>query len=383
MARLNETTPLYGLVCAGGGTSGAYQVGVLKYIHEHFSRGVKSPFRAFAGASCGAYNTTFLAFESFNAHESALKLEKFWTSFHEPGYHQNNIKSLVFSLLKKLHPKYLGKNRTFSILDPAPLTKITGKMFIRANLEKAFQQKTTMGVAIAVTEILSGTPCWFTDGPAAVEWKRFHSIAIKDAVTSRHVIASSSVPFFLPPLKIGKHYFSDGGLNLERPFSTVLSYGATHILSISTRPAVPLELPRYHKDFKPRYPIMLRLMLNSVCRDASVSEAAQLDAFNRFTQTSKGKWPQAKERRRVNSLFESNASPYNYQPAKIFLMHPSKSLETLYQEIQKDKKKTERDPTTRIFLFQRDLIQKLIKFGYDDSKRRHDELKTFFNSSRK
>ena len=58
---MSNEGPTYALVCAGGGAHGAYQVGVLKYIHEHFCRGDASPFRVFSGTSAGSLNTAFFA----------------------------------------------------------------------------------------------------------------------------------------------------------------------------------------------------------------------------------------------------------------------------------------------------------------------------------
>ena len=71
-----SNNPIYGLVCAGGGAHGAYQVGVLKYIHEKFSVHSQSPFRIFAGSSCGALNTSFFASRSYDAIDSRLELEE-------------------------------------------------------------------------------------------------------------------------------------------------------------------------------------------------------------------------------------------------------------------------------------------------------------------
>ena len=87
--------PIYGLVCAGGGAHGAYQVGVLKYLHEKFCEDQKSPFEIFTGSSCGALNTTFYAAQSFDACSSRLWLEDLWLHFHVPAYHGNILKNAM------------------------------------------------------------------------------------------------------------------------------------------------------------------------------------------------------------------------------------------------------------------------------------------------
>jgi len=72
-----------GLVLTGGGTRGAYQVGVFKALAEIVPQG-PVPFPVITGVSVGALNAVGLAsnFESFQ--NSASKLAQFWTSLHTP-----------------------------------------------------------------------------------------------------------------------------------------------------------------------------------------------------------------------------------------------------------------------------------------------------------
>ena len=94
---MTSSDPVYGLVCAGGGAHGAYQVGVLKYIHEHFCDGEASPFRVFSGTSAGSLNTSFFAAQSFDARSSRLWMEEMWLDFHVPAYHGNVVKNSILA----------------------------------------------------------------------------------------------------------------------------------------------------------------------------------------------------------------------------------------------------------------------------------------------
>ena len=86
---MTDPDPVYGLVCAGGGAHGAYQVGVLKYLHEHFCNGDASPFQIFCGTSAGSLNTCFVASRSYDARTARLELEELWMGFHVPQYYGN------------------------------------------------------------------------------------------------------------------------------------------------------------------------------------------------------------------------------------------------------------------------------------------------------
>lgn len=86
-----EEPPVYALACSGGGALGAYQLGVLKYIHLEVSSSDGSPFRLFIGSSAGSLNAGFLACRSYEARDAILELETLWRSFHIPAYYGNPL----------------------------------------------------------------------------------------------------------------------------------------------------------------------------------------------------------------------------------------------------------------------------------------------------
>ena len=76
---------------------------------------------------------------------------------------------------------------------------------------------------MAATELISGRTCWFQEGSRAAPWTLFHSVGILDHIQNEHLVASCSVPVFLPPVRIGNRYFLDGSISLERPLSAAVS----------------------------------------------------------------------------------------------------------------------------------------------------------------
>ena len=130
---MKNATNQCGIVCTGGGSAGAYQVGVLKYIHERFCENGESPFSVFTGVSCGALNACFLASHSFNAEKDILYLEELWRGFHVPAYHRHLNVSLVHSALRGL--RTFRKSENWSILDAGPVWDVVGRGFDRDGLE--------------------------------------------------------------------------------------------------------------------------------------------------------------------------------------------------------------------------------------------------------
>lgn len=378
---------LFGLVCAGGGAHGAYQVGVLKYIHEKFCEGSRSPFQIFAGTSCGALNTTFYAAQSFDAFHSRFLLEELWLNFHVPAYHGSLFKNALASLYKKWKKHHGQKNAVWSLLDPKPMQEIVVKGFRRENLEQALKQGSTRGVALAATELLSGQTCWFQEGPAAAAWSLFHSVGILDRITHAHLAASCSVPIFLPPVKIGSHYFLDGSVNLDRPLSAAIHMGATRVLSISTEKPFPDALPHYPTHFQPRLSDAIRLILNRLSHDAARDEAAEIERFNRFYRalSRQGRHLKGEAESPSLSLFHEESLPSHYRPAEIYLLFPSRRIRQgsrLYEPSKEDTVSSGNPPHRRTrFMFHKKFVREMIDLGYHDAKSQHEKLKKFFCTS--
>ncbi len=369
--------PIFGLVCAGGGAHGAYQVGVLKYIHEHFSNGHHSPFQIFTGASCGALNTTFFAAESFNGLDARLRLEELWHNFHVPGYHGNTLKNALVSLFKewRLHPDQ--RQNAWALLDPQPMKDVIAQGFKRESLDRSLREKTTLGVGIAATELISGRTCWFQEGHNVKSWNLFHSIGLADRLTGSHLAASCSIPIFLPPVKLGDHYFLDGSVALDKPLSAAVSMGATRVLSIATDKPIPTDLPHYPAHFRPRISNVIRLLLNRLSHDAAGDEASEIETFNRFYSALSNSSRRPKKFTHF-PLFHEEHQPADYHHTEIFRFFPSKRIRDAEWIADESFKPGIPKKRTR-FMFHKTFIKDLIHLGYEDAKSKHKELIAFFH----
>jgi NTE family protein len=367
---------MFGLVCTGGGAHGAYQVGVLKYIHEKFSHGKQSPFQIFAGSSCGALNTTFYAAQSYDAYESRLWLEDLWRSFHVPAYHGNIFKSALVTLYKEWRKHPDERTGAWAFLDPSPMYEVVAKGFRREGLDRSIKEGTTRGVGVVATEMISGRACWFLEGQNAHPWHLFHSIGLLDKLTAKHLHASCSVPLFLPPVKLGHYYFLDGSISLDRPLSAAIGMGANKILTIATEKPVPTDLPSPDAYFRPRLSNVVRLLLNRLSRDSARDEAAQIDMFNRFYRALSRK-SKKKDQHRPLPLFHEQAQPAHYEDTEVCIIFPSKRIrETTGITDDLSGSSTPRKRTR--FMFHEKFIKELILLGYHDAKNRHAELQEFF-----
>ena len=335
-----------GISCSGGGALGAYQAGVLKYIYGAFSGAGCAPFRFFSGVSVGAMNTTFLATYSHRGAAAAEQLEQIWLGCHFPSYHSVRLGQQMTTAMLIAVSRALGRDRNWSLLDPGPLVQTVHTHLDRGQLCHSLKLGTTQGIAIAATELLSGLPVWFTEGPRAKAWQRFHSVSQVAEIGPEHVIASCSVPLLFPPQRVGEHCYLDGGANLFRPLSALISFGCTRIVAIGTDVTQTPVLPRYREGFRPNaVSTIMRCVTRSLTHDHTWEEVQQLNVLNRVydqleTQLRSGRT----EHSAPNAIFDARFNPANYRRISVLPIFPSQPAEQLFREFKAEQRPGECSP---------------------------------------
>jgi len=75
----------------------------------------------------------------------------------------------------------------------------------------------------------------------------------------KKMLASASVPVLMPPVKIGKFQYVDGGVKDVTPFAKAIEEGATHIVAIILS-ADPAHRPPQAKEFSSAFAITTRTL---------------------------------------------------------------------------------------------------------------------------
>lgn len=185
------------LVLSGGGSKGAFQVGVLKRWMGEQGR----DYDIICGVSVGALNAAGLAMtpKGMPAAASAM-LEKFWLD-HVTGTSSIYRRWCPFGRLHALWEK--------SVYDSTPLIELV-RSTIDMSLVKASNRLIRVGaVCLDDGEYRYGAQ----DDPDFVNW----------------VLASSSYPVFLKPIEIGGKLWSDGGIKQVTPIGEAIRLGAEEI----------------------------------------------------------------------------------------------------------------------------------------------------------
>ena len=190
------------LVLSGGGAKGAFQVGVLKTLlkNEH------KKYDIICGVSVGALNGSYLSMYRHGEEELAwLKLRGIWETLTTKKVYRH---WRPFS--------YLQSPFKSSVYNSKPLQKL-----VKSTLDPA--KVLTSGKKLRV-------------GAVSLDTGEYRLFKETDADIVNGVLASSSFPIMLTPIKINGQWWTDGGVRNVTPLQAAIDLGATDIDIILTMP---------------------------------------------------------------------------------------------------------------------------------------------------
>ena len=192
----------YGLVLAGGGTKGAYQVGVWKALQE-----LQIKIKSIVGASIGALNGALFLQEDFAKTEKMYENIKIDNIMKVEGIDSNkNIFELsnIFNLAAD-YTKQKG-------IDNTPLRKMI-KQYI--DMDKLYNSDIDFG--LVTYSVKNKTPL-----------QKFKNEIPKEKMED-YLLASSCFPIFKPQVIDGQEYY-DGGLYDNIPANMLIEKGVKNII---------------------------------------------------------------------------------------------------------------------------------------------------------
>lgn len=227
-----------GLVLAGGGARGAYQVGVLKAIAQLTNAKV-SPFPIITGVSVGAINAVALASRAKGFDEGVSWLEDLWSNLHARDIYRTDAASVCLCGLHWLLTIAfggLGIRSPNALLNAAPLRQLLERTIDFANVTKAIESGPLDALAITASSYADGRAKTFFQGSGAFDgWSRARRDGVPTTINIDHVLASTALPFIFRPREVDGEYLGDGAVRLTAPLSPAIRLGARKILVIANR----------------------------------------------------------------------------------------------------------------------------------------------------
>jgi NTE family protein len=275
-----------GLVLTGGAARAAYQVGALRAVAELAPRG-GLPFQVVAGISAGAINGVVLACLAQDFQAGVEALRQTWSTLTPDRIFRTGafrMASIGGRWMRDLGGGgLLGGNSINYLLDSAPLRQLLSEALPLARMRRHLRSGRLRGVAVSATSYRTGAGVtWFEAADEVRPWARSSREGLRTRLGVDHVMASTAIPVFFPPVKVGEAFYGDGCVRMVYPMSPAIHLGAERILAIGVRH--PREAPGSSSvpagDELPLSQIA-GVLLNAVFLDSLDTDLERLDRINR------------------------------------------------------------------------------------------------------
>lgn len=388
MQQISKRDASLGLVLSGGAARGAYQSGVLMALGKiSQDMGIRHPFQIMTGVSAGAINMAYIASNSHSLSEAATDLAFFWRKLSTDRVFRTDLRSISrigFTWTKDIITSgaCFGEH-PMALLDTLPLHEL-----ITNNIDfKKIKEHVTNGVfkaiAVSCTELASADNVTFYDSHMPLpSWIKYRRSSVPAELSASHVLASSAMPLFFPPVEIAGGYYADGCLRNMAPISPALHLGAEKLIVIGVRK--DMQTAKFEatqadkfKDIKPSIGKVLSVLINAAMLDNTEADIERMDRINQtvdlIPESSRSKFPL----RRVDYLLLQPTQDL----AEIAMSHIDSMPKTLRFLINGLGPLRDTSDLASYLLFEEAYCSALIDLGYSDTWNRRIEITAFMSHS--
>ncbi|MCG7755348.1 MAG: patatin-like phospholipase family protein [Nitrosomonas sp.] len=378
--------PKVGLVLTGGGARAAYQVGVLRAIAELLPDKTRNPFPIICGTSAGAINAASIAVSANNFAEGVGRLEEVWSNFHVDQIYRSDLMGVIHNTLRcmlSLVSSEYGQHNPISLLDNAPLEALLKNRFSFRTIQHCIRSGSLHALGLTAWGYTSGQSVTFYQAAREVlPWKRAQRLGLPVEIGVEHLMASSSIPFIFPAVKLNREFFGDGSMRQLAPISPALHLGADKVLIIGVRKPVTDEPKRISASGYPPFAQIAGHALNSIFVD---SLDVDLERLLRINETLKLIPPEA---------FKANN--ISLRPIEAMMIAPSEGINEIAQKYAHTLPWIMRylyraigamgpngSTLLSYVLFEVPFCRDLIELGYNDTMQQKNELLKFIGVQEK
>lgn len=379
-----------GLVLTGGGARASYQVGVIQALAE-ITGAEQTPFSVMTGVSAGAINASYMMSRADQFSLAAKGLWDLWMNLNSEHVYRTDAASIATLGSKWLGTVGMGgvsgifgERKANHLLNTQPLRELLQQELNLDKLPQFFKSGILKGVSVSVTNYLTGTAISFYDGDESLQpWLRSTRIGVRAPLTVEHVMASSAIPVFFPPVSLDGALYGDGCIRLTSPLSPAIHLGADKVIAVGIRYVRSVEQTLELNQTLKREILSIAeiggVLLNAVFLDSLENDAERMDRIN---QTLSMFPPEQRE-----------TLPHQLRPVPLLVLRPSQDLGQLARGTLRE------FPTMIRFLlrgvgakddkgwdllsylaFERAYTGQLIELGYHDTMRRKKEITDFIST---
>lgn len=415
------------LVLSGGGARGAYEAGVVNYIRTQLPKEVaaRAKFDLHCGSSVGAINSCFMASTAQDPKHQGEKMYALWKALKQDDIYKRNIAALsnlvgrslsgigknIFGLSSP-NPRGGGTHFT-GLLDTAPFHNFMEKIIPWESLHRNIASGTIDAVSLTATNMSSGKMELFLEKHDSVRYSGHYPVRLVK-IAPDHARASAAIPIVFPTIKIGQHYYADGGLRLNTPLSPAIHLGADRLLVIGMH---PVQMRSLEERTLPPFDVLthsiedvtpptlgevIGIVLNSLFLDRIDYDLEQLARINRIVdwgETTYGtNFIDQINQTLVKKRIRGDIASRGLKRLHAFSIFPSEAISEIFADclsnpalIKKHLGAFEKFILRMLdidlvhgqnflsyMMFIPEYIERLLELGFEDAKKNHDGLVEFF-----
>jgi NTE family protein len=325
--------PVRGIVLAGGGARGAYEVGVLDYIFGELPKELLASTRIqiLCGTSVGAIHACFLAASAHLPQRNLDRLVQMWRTLRLEQMVRLSALDLARlpSDVKNLFRKSGAPPGV--IINSEHLRQIVVQETPWPSLRDNLRRRLLDAVTVTATHISSGRTVVFVDRHDGVvpPWSRDRRVAARPVrMGPTHALASAAIPFLFPAVAVEGAYYCDGGLRQNTPLSPALRLGADRVLVIGLRHEdSDLTTTRLTVAGEEPYPgpfLLIGKVLDALLLDHLDYDLARLEGFNTLLRDGRQAFGAAFDEQ-VNAIAERTRGQH-YRKVETSVIRPSRDI---------------------------------------------------------
>ncbi len=393
---LSQPRPSRALVLMGGGARTAYQVGVLRalgtILRDHSKEPSRFPFQILIGTSAGAINASFLAGQATQGMHALTELSRFWSDIRSKDVYRLNLPSWVrYSKVAAAISLSRQARTQGAILDSTPLLNTLTGCISLPGVEEALRNRTVEALAVTASSYTSGVHWTFchTGRDARFQgWARPGRKADFHAITIKHLMASSAIPFLFPATAIDiegrSEFFGDGSMRQSSPLSPALHLGAQKILVVGVGQPERSGLGGVNVNGTPDTPLVGPTL-------ASIAGHAMASVFHDTLQADVEQTLRVSQT--LSKLPREDAAALPFRSVDVLAIQPSRSLDAIAHSHIGELPAATRNALSGLgvlrggggalvsyLLFEPGFVQALMAMGESDAYERKAELLAFFGT---
>jgi NTE family protein len=370
--------PRTALVLSGGGARGAYQVGVLRGLAElGLLSAAASRFDILVGSSAGSINAATLAAYADAYDDGLTRVERVWREIRPADVFRTDVASLGRIGVRWAWDLSLGgatgRVRAKSLLDTSPLHALLAERVPFRRIEQHVASGALGALALVATDLHTANGVVFLQAPPGTPtWSRRRWRIEPVRIRVEHLMASSAIPIFFPPVAIGGSYFGDGSIRNTAPLSPAINLGAERVVAVGV--SGPSPPARRRRRQAPSIAEVAGVLLDAVMLDAIEVDVEHSERVNTSVLRCRAKEDGARPFRLVHVLWLRPSRRVRELTAQ-FASRVPRVLRYLLRGLGSNESVTE---LTSYLLFDGEFCGCLIDLGRDDVLAERARIERFF-----